>query len=108
MFQKLAKFRLVRSLGMAPGRRAAIPANDNLPGGFRPNGSPSRQPRQNRPRPLTCHWSLIGTQLVCRWQSAAAAPATAEDPEPEAMTFRRRGGVSHNRLRNVLSGTAIA
>jgi hypothetical protein len=102
MFQKLAKFRLVRSLGLVPGRRAAMPANDNLPGGLRPRRAPSRAPR-SKSRPLICRWSLIdgSTQLVCRWQSE-------EDPDRQATMLRGRTGVSYIRLGSVLSGTAIA
>ena len=102
MFQKLAKFQLVRSLGLAPGRRRAMPANDNLPGGQRPKRVPSREPR-SKSRSLICRWSLSdgGTQLVCRWQSE-------EDPDRHATMLRGRTGISHNRLGSVLSGTAIA
>jgi hypothetical protein len=102
MFQKLAKFRLVRSLGLAPGRRGAMPANDNLPGGLQPKRAPSREPR-SKSRSLTCRWSLIdgGTQLVCRWQSE-------EDPDRHATMLRGGTGISSNRLGSVLSGTAMA
>jgi hypothetical protein len=87
MFQRLAKFRLFRSPGMAPGRRGAMPANDNLPGG--PKAIPSRGPR-SKSRSLTCHWSLIdsGTQLVCRWQSEEDPESRRDDASRAKRRFR--------------------
>ena len=75
MFKRLAKFRLLKPRRIAPGRREAMPANDNLLGFRRPGG-----PRRIRSQVLVCHWSLIerGTRLGCHWQPESPAETSLE------------------------------
>lgn len=84
MFKRLAKFRLLEPRRIAPGLRAATPANDNLPG-FRRAG----RLRRIRSQVLVCHWFMAdgGTRLGCRWQSEALAPTEHEGPDSEE-TYR--------------------
>ena len=85
MFKRLAKFRFLEPRRIAPGRREAMPANDNLPGLRRPGG-----PRRIRSQVLVCHWFLAdgGTRLGCRWQPEALAPTQHEDLDPEQTDKR--------------------
>jgi hypothetical protein len=85
MFKRLAKFRLLEPRRIAPGLRAATPANDNLPG-FRRAG----RPRRIRSEVLVCHWFLLdgGTRLGCRWQPEALAPTEHEDSDSEQTDKR--------------------
>jgi hypothetical protein len=80
MFEKLAKFRLVKPRRRVPWLREAMPAIDNLQGFLRPE-------RQRRiPSPvLVCHWSLIddGTRLGCRWQPEALAETAPAESNSE-------------------------
>jgi hypothetical protein len=80
MFEKLAKFRLVKPRRRVPGLREAMPAINNLQNFRRPE-------RQRRiPSPvLVCHWSLIdgGTRLGCRWQPEALAETAPAESNSE-------------------------
>jgi hypothetical protein len=108
MFKRLAKFRIMEPRRIAPGLRTAMPANDNLPGLRR-----AGRPRRIRSQVLVCHWFLADgqTRLCCRW---VLAPTEQDDPDSAEINKRtlqslaiRRGqrGISHKRLRTVLSGT---
>jgi hypothetical protein len=89
-----------------------MPANDNLPGLRR-----AGRPRRIRSQVLVCHWFLADgqTRLGCRWQSEALAPTEREGSDSEetnkrtfqslAMILQAPRGISHKRLRTVLSGT---
>jgi hypothetical protein len=85
MFKRLAKFRLLEPRHIAPGRREAMPANDNLPGFRRPGG-----PRRIRPQVLVCHWFLIdgGTRLGCRWEPEIPAPTEYDERDSEQTNKR--------------------
>ena len=112
MFKRLAKFRIMESRRIALGLQKTMSANDNLPG-LRRAGRPPRI----RCQALVCHWFLAdgGTRLDCRWQSEALAPTGHEDSDSEeahkrtfqslAMISQGPRGISHRRLRTVLSGT---
>jgi hypothetical protein len=74
MFTRLAKFRLVQPLRIAPWPREAMSSkdmfsrnmhsNDNLPG-FR---HPVATGRRRSPSPaLACHWFNRNGRLECRW-----------------------------------------
>jgi hypothetical protein len=100
MFKRIAKFRLLEPRRVAPGRREAMPANDNLPGFRRPGGR-----RRIRPQVLVCHWSLVdgGTRLGCRWQPEALAPTGHEDSDSEQANKRsfRSPAIRLDRRRNL-------
>jgi hypothetical protein len=78
MFKRLAKFWPLEPRRIPPRLREIAAANDNLPGFRRPRGE-----RRSPPSVLVCRWSAIngGTQLGCRWQLEALAPAALEDPD---------------------------
>jgi hypothetical protein len=80
MFKRLAKFRLLKPRGVAPGLREAMPANDNLLVSHRPGGQ-----RRIPSSALVCHWSLTdgGTRLGCRWQPEAPTRTPLESPDSE-------------------------
>jgi hypothetical protein len=90
MFERLARFRFIRSRDPAPALTQFAPANDNL--------TNFRRPGQGRriPRPaLVCRWSLRdgGMRLGCRWQAEPPAQSMHEDFDPEStsmQTFRPR------------------
>jgi hypothetical protein len=108
MFTRLAKFRLVQSRRAAPGPRQAFThsqtlthSNDNLPGFRRPEG------RRRIPTPaLACHWLKRNGRLECRWQLETSDDAPLADADTNAARQAAcQGGISHNGLRTVLSGT---
>jgi len=84
MFEKIAKFRLLRARRAAPAPERSEPANDNRPGAVRPG--------RRRPR-LICRWSF-DRGPGCHWEIAdpqiaglqEANPLLAEEPPP-AGTF---------------------
>lgn len=79
MFERIAKFRLLRAQRMAPAPERSVPANDNRPGAVEPG---------RRRSPLVCRWSF-DQGPSCRWEIAGPQgpnPLLAEEP-PEAGTF---------------------
>jgi hypothetical protein len=85
MFEKIAKFRLLRAWRAAPDRSVA--ANDNCRG--------AAQPGRRRPQ-LVCRWSF-DQGPHCRWEIAGpheGNPLPADEPPAEAH--------SHNYLRTVV------
>ena len=77
MFEKLAKFRLVKPRRVAPHWLEAVPSNDNMPDRRRPA---SRRPS---PRPvLACHWVFIDeSRLECRWMVESFDETSVEQPD---------------------------
>src|SRR5260221_5141342 len=77
MFEKLAKFRLVKPRRMAPHWLEAVHSNDNMPDRHRPA---SRRPS---PRPvLACHWVFIDeSRLECRWMVESFDETSVEQPD---------------------------
>jgi hypothetical protein len=86
MFEKIAKFLLLRARRAAPGYSAA--ANDNRPG--------TSQPGRRRPR-LVCRWSF-DQGPSCHWEiegpQGGGNPLLMDEPPAAAH--------SHNRLRTVV------
>jgi hypothetical protein len=78
MFEKLAKFRLVKPRRMTPHWLEAVHSNDNTPGRRRAAG------RLPSPRPmLACHWVFIDeSRLECRWRVESFDETSVEDPGP--------------------------
>ena len=77
MFEKIAKFRLLRARRVAPERSMA--ANDNRPSAVRPG--------RRRPQ-LVCRWSFDHGPR-CRWEIAGpqdAKPLLADEPPAGAFT----------------------
>jgi len=62
---ELARIRFFEPRRAAPGTRAAMHSNDNLPGVRR--SADGQRPRPNLA--LACHWYLIGGRLACRWET---------------------------------------
>src|SRR5690348_11164417 len=93
MFEKIAKFRLLRARRVAPAPERSVPANDNRPGAVRPG--------RRRPQ-LVCRWSF-DQGPNCRWEIAGpqeANPLLAEEP-PAADAFTQLSSYCRttNRLR---------
>lgn len=65
MFEKIAKFRMLRARRMAPASLQLVPANDNRIGAIRPG--------RRRPR-LVCRWTF-DQGPSCRWEIAAPQEA---------------------------------
>ena len=87
MFEKLAKFRLVKPRRMAPHWLEAAHCNDNTPGGRRPAG-PRRSPR---PLPV-CHWVFIDeSRLECRWRVESFDETSVEKPHGHPITSKISG-----------------
>ena len=86
MFEKIAKFRLLRARRTPPDRSA--PANDNRRGAV--------QPGHRRPQ-LVCRWSF-DQEPHCRWEVAGP-----QEPNPLLAGEPPAGGPhSHNCLRTVV------
>jgi len=93
MFEKIAKFRLLRARRVAPER--SRPANDNRPGAVRPG--------RRRPQ-LICRWSFDHGPR-CRWEIAGRQEAQPVLPdEPPAGAFTQLS--SHCRTTSRLRPTA--
>jgi hypothetical protein len=89
MFEKIAKFRLLRARRTPPDRSA--PANDNRRGAV--------QPGHRRPQ-LVCRWSF-DQEPHCRWEVAGP-----QEPNPLLAGEPPAGGPhSHNCLRTVVRRT---
>jgi len=87
MFEKLAKFRLVKPRHMAPHWLEAVHSNDNMPGRRRPA---SRRP-SSRPV-LACHWVFIDeSRLECRWTVESVDETSVEQPDGHHITSKISG-----------------
>ena len=88
MFEKIAKFRLLRAGRVAPALEQRVPANDNRHGATRPG--------RRRPQ-LVCRWTF-DQGLTCRWEIGGPQgtnPLLADEPPAD-------GTHSHNCLRTVV------
>ena len=87
MFEKLAKFRLVRPRRMAPHWLEAVHSNDNTPGRRRAAG------RRPSPRPaLACHWVFIDeSRLECRWTVESFDETSVEQPDGHRIPSKISG-----------------
>jgi hypothetical protein len=85
MFERLARFRIVRSRDPAPALAQFAPANDNLMN-FRKPGQGRRIPRPA----LVGRWSVRGggMRLGCRWQAEPPAQSVLEDFDPESTRMQ--------------------
>ena len=86
MFEKLAKFRLVKPRRMAPHWLEAVHSNDNTPGRRRAAG------RRLSPLPkLACHWVFIDeSRLECRWR-VESLDETSEQSDGRHITSKISG-----------------
>jgi hypothetical protein len=77
MFERLARFRLLRSRGPALGLPDVAPANDNMLALARPGEG--RRMATARPA-LACRWALLddGARLGCHWQVETPAQTAVE------------------------------
>lgn len=82
MFEKLAKFRLLRARRLAPGPRHIVPANDNEHGVNRPDRHQYRAGRS-----LACRWTF-DHGLTCRWEVQGTRepnPLLVDEPSPDVL-----------------------
>ncbi len=86
MFEKLAKFRLVKPRRVAPHWLEGVHSNDNTPGRRCDAG------RRLSPRPtLACHWVFIDeSRLECRWR-VESLDETSEQSDGRHITSKISG-----------------
>ena len=87
MFEKLAKFWLVKPRRMTPHWLEAVHSNDNTPGRRRTAS------RRSSPRPvLACHWVFIDERrLECRWKVESLDETSVEQPDGHQLTSKISG-----------------
>jgi len=87
MFEKLAKFRLVKSRRTAPHWLEAAHSNDNTPGRRHPAGL-----RRSRQPVLACRWvSIDECRLECRWTVESVDETSVEKPDGHHITSKISG-----------------